>query len=325
MECEATLDRHNDKVWALDVSPDGMTMVSGGADSQILVWTDTTRHEEEVQREQEEKDVLMEQKLANHLRRKEWALALSVCLDMDKPRQTLKVFTAIVEDALERSNENTLPSKAISNPGLDALQKQVESWPMSKTTQVLRYCREWNTRALNSHLAMLVFQAIVTTIPARQLAVAEGVPEILAGITPYAERHFARIDRLVTSSHLLQYTLLCMGDLEQTNETSDDYANWETTSKLVLPPKQSDGRIQVGGRTVVGKALKSNADDEDVQSIGDSDSSSSEENDEDESRGRKVKSSRLMELEDEIDEHRVGSDQDERSMSSDESSNDDDA
>lgn len=276
MECEATLDRHSDKVWALDVAPDGMTMVSGGADSQILVWDDTTIHEEEAQRAQEEKNVVMEQQLANHLRRKEWSQALSVCLDMDKPRQTLKVFTAIIEDELERSHANSVPSKAISSTGLASLQKQVETWPMPRTAQVLRYCREWNTRALNSHVAMLVVQAIVTTIPARKLALVDGVPEILAGITPYADRHFARLDRLVTSSHLLEYTLFCMGDLENTNTTKEDFAIWEKTSKLVLPPKQVEGRIQVGGRTVVGRALKDSAYGDDLESIGDSDSDSDE-------------------------------------------------
>ena len=59
---------------------------------------------------------------------------------------------------------------------------------------MLTYCREWNTRARNSHIAMLVVKAVVTTIPAAKLATEyDGIPKILAGIAPYAERHFDRL------------------------------------------------------------------------------------------------------------------------------------
>lgn len=118
--------------------------------------------------------------------------------------------------------------------GLSTLQRHVKSWPMDRTTQVLRYCREWNTRARTSHIAMLVVKAIVTSIPAHDLASANGLPEILAGITPYAERHFDRLDRLYTSSYLLDFTLFSMGGLES-NELEKEFAVWESNSKLVLP------------------------------------------------------------------------------------------
>ena len=41
-ECEATLDAHEDKVWAMDVSKDGSEFITGGADSIINVWHDKT-------------------------------------------------------------------------------------------------------------------------------------------------------------------------------------------------------------------------------------------------------------------------------------------
>ena len=48
---------------------------------------------------------------------------------------------------------------------------------------------------------MLIVKAIVTTVPVDKLSSAEGLPEILAGITPYAERHFERLDLLRRSLH----------------------------------------------------------------------------------------------------------------------------
>jgi U3 small nucleolar RNA-associated protein 13 len=85
------MDGHTDKVWALDVSADGKVLVSGGADSQIVVWNDVTQVEEEAKRATEEQSIIMEQKLANHLRYKEYEQALEIALELEKPRQALKV------------------------------------------------------------------------------------------------------------------------------------------------------------------------------------------------------------------------------------------
>jgi U3 small nucleolar RNA-associated protein 13 len=85
------MDGHTDKVWALDVSADGKVLVSGGADSQIVVWNDVTQVEEEAKRATEEQSIMMEQKLSNHLRYKEYEQALEIALELEKPRQALKV------------------------------------------------------------------------------------------------------------------------------------------------------------------------------------------------------------------------------------------
>ena len=96
-------------------------------------------------------------------------------------------------------------------------------------------------------MAMLVVRAVVTTIPAAKLATDEGIPEILAGIATYAERHFDRLDRMVGDSYLLDYTLTLMGS------TNEDYSILaERRSKYVVPPKEAEGKIQIGGALIVG-------------------------------------------------------------------------
>jgi U3 small nucleolar RNA-associated protein 13 len=127
---------------------------------------------------------------------------------------------------------------------------------------------------------MLTVKAIVSSIPAQKLATADGVPELMAGILPYAERHFQRLDKLYTSSYLIDYTLLSMGNLD--DSVAEDYSAWEANSKLVLPPSQVEGKTQVGGNVLVGKTVNNNKDEDkkddtdEVITVGESESSSSE-------------------------------------------------
>lgn len=164
---------------------------------------------------------------------------------------------------------------------LHTLQKHVAKWSPDRLKQMLKYCREWNTRARNSNIAMLTVKAVVTTIPAAKLATEyEGVPEILAGIAPYAGRHFDRLDRMVGDSYLLDFTLRSMGSLY--GEQNESYDEWTKQSKHVMPPTEAEGRIQIGGSLVVsGKKVGhgDNSDDEDddsVVTIGESSSSDDE-------------------------------------------------
>mmetsp|Transcript_7549 Transcript_7549/g.22069 ORF Transcript_7549/g.22069 Transcript_7549/m.22069 type:complete len:1079 (+) Transcript_7549:194-3430(+) len=301
-ECETTLDGHSNKVWAMDLAngDNADFVVSGAADSRILVWEDTTAQLEDEERAQEAERILLDQKMANHLRHKEYDKALDIALQVDKPRQALKILTALLENEISSSK-----NKDGKQP-VTILQRHVAEWDLDRIAQVLKYCREWNTRARNSSLAMWVLQAIVTTITVDRLTSKEAmetkhgsVPEILAGITPYAERHFERLDRLHANSYLLDYMLVNMSSLDPILDTSPDvkdteaeaeFALWEAKSKLVLPPKFIDGRIQKGGQAIVGGRVNTveSSDDDDsdvdddsdaVMTVGDSSSSESEDED----------------------------------------------
>jgi len=274
-ECEATMDGHHDKVWAMDLSADGTQLVSGGADSQIVVWNDTTQEEEDEKRASREQNILLEQRLANHLRFKEFEQALELALDLQKPMHVLKVLNALVENDMKKGKS-----------GLTTLQDHAKKWNDDNLVQIMRYCRDWNTRAKNSHIAMLVVQAAVTSIPVHTLASVSGLPEILAGITPYAERHFERLDRLQSSSYLVDFVLGAMGSLD--DGIADEFTAWEKSSKLVLPPRDIDGRIQIGGTTLLGSSRRKgrqgdddndNTDDE-IVTIGESDDSDDNSSDE---------------------------------------------
>jgi U3 small nucleolar RNA-associated protein 13 len=236
-ECIFTIDAHDDRVWAMDIEND--LLVSGGADSRLKVFTDSTKELEEQTKKEEEANILNEQKLANHLRHKEYEQALELALEMNKPRQVLKVFSTIIENHL--------------SSGLDpmvVMQKHVNTWSTKRVHQILQYCRDWNTRSRNCHVSMLIIQAVLKTKSASELACIEGLPELFSGIAPYAERHLERIDKLLTDSFLIDFCLQSMGELSLSD--IQDFSEWEKTSKFVLPPMKIDGRVQIGGADLVG-------------------------------------------------------------------------
>ena len=125
---------------------------------------------------------------------------------------------------------------------------------------------------------MLVIRAIVSVLPAGELAAADGVAEIFAGVMPYAERHFDRLDTLIVSSHLLEFALSSVGGL--VTEEEEDFETWESKSKFVRREGYIDGKTQIGGQAVVGKkdsVPKTSDSDEEISVVGDSDSSDDEE------------------------------------------------
>lgn len=54
-----------------------------------------------------------------------------------------------------------------------------------------------------------------------QLFQIKGIGELLEGLIPYSQRHFSRIDRLVRSSFLLDYTLTGMSVIQPENDAND--------------------------------------------------------------------------------------------------------
>lgn len=236
-ECETTMDLHTGKVWAMDVSADGKRVVSGGGDARLVVWKDTTVESDHALRAEQEETILIDQQLANLLRHKEYKKALNIALEREKPFNALKILEKIHEQDIKEGKRT-----------LSTLQTIIGFWPMERVVRILRYARDWNTRARNCHIAMLVVQAIVTSIPAHRLIAEEEVPEIVAGIIPYAERHFSRLDSLHSSSYLVNFVLTTMGALEDDDGETHDFNKWASSAqkRLVVPPKQNEGRADVG-------------------------------------------------------------------------------
>jgi hypothetical protein len=111
-----------------------------------------------------------------------------------------------------------------------------------------------------------------------------------------------------------------MGELDPSEDVLEDTAKqfdeWASNAKFILPPKQLDGRIQVGGRTLIGVVDPSNDsdmedDEEEVRTIGESSSEDEDSEDENDQEQKVVRRD-----DDNMDDESVDGNQDSDSDSS---------
>lgn len=100
-ECAGTFEEHSSKVWCIDLC--GKRMVSGGADSKICVWRDTTE-EMEKQRQDEKADLaLKDSRIAMLVREGKVEAALTLVLDLKRPGQMRQILLDHTMDTVGRS------------------------------------------------------------------------------------------------------------------------------------------------------------------------------------------------------------------------------
>eukprot|EP00850_Spirogloea_muscicola_P018245 SM000165S02206 [mRNA] locus=s165:102031:106956:- [translate_table: standard] len=196
-ECLGTFDHHDDRVWALAVAADGEMLASGGSDALINIWSDCTVEEAEEVARKEEEAILKDQDLSNALAAADYVHAVQLAFELRRPYKMLSVFSQLI-------------GSGVAEAGLKAV---VAPLVPDQLRVLLEYVREWNTNAKYCHTAQRVLAAVLGHhSPARLLEV-HGLQEVLAGLQPYTQRHFARIDRLERSTFLLDYTLGAMAVL----------------------------------------------------------------------------------------------------------------
>jgi U3 small nucleolar RNA-associated protein 13 len=86
------------QIWALALSNDEQTLVTGGTDSTLNVWADCTLEELEQEQKRQQQVVLKEQALANAIRRKDYNKAILYTFDLEQPRKMYSIFRDIVHD-----------------------------------------------------------------------------------------------------------------------------------------------------------------------------------------------------------------------------------
>ncbi|KAH9064076.1 U3 small nucleolar RNA-associated protein [Lactarius vividus] len=177
-ECVATLDGHDDKVWALTVSRDNKTI---DCSEELDATRETARAEL----------VLKEQDFLNYVALQDYKRAIEVALSLGHPGRLLQLF------------------KGLNGESGDLV-------------RLLRYIRDWNTRASSAAVAQRVLHAIMKLRQAEDIARAfenagtmedkDGLRELVEGLIPYTERHLARMERLVQESYVVDYVLREMDD-----------------------------------------------------------------------------------------------------------------
>jgi U3 small nucleolar RNA-associated protein 13 len=227
-ETMSTLDNHTDRVWALVAHPTTGTLVSGGGDSVITFWQDTTSMTLEAATTAETERVELDQKLQNYAYAGNYREAIVLALQMDQPGRLFSLFKSVVE------TENP---DAGSMTGLDAVDDVLANLADEQLYKLLLRLRDWNTNVKTAPIAQKILWTVVKSYPASRLAGlrpagkvgAKGsLKDIFDAIRAYSERHYKRVEELVDESYLLDFTL------REMDEVGDVKAITDGTSQLGL-------------------------------------------------------------------------------------------
>ncbi|KAH7104933.1 WD40 repeat-like protein [Auriculariales sp. MPI-PUGE-AT-0066] len=212
-ECVATLDNHEDKVWALAVSEDEQIVVSAGADSMITFWEDSTELEQEERNQKLVEQVQTEQNFQNFLALNDYKNAILLGLAMNQPGRLLKLFTTV------RTSDDADETSMTGHVAVDEVLRKLSAPDL---VHLLQHVKAWNTRAKTSAIAQGILHALLRlrTVDdlvqafSPEVAPVTGLKELVDGLIPYSERHFARVERLVQESYTIDFLLAEMDGFE---------------------------------------------------------------------------------------------------------------
>jgi U3 small nucleolar RNA-associated protein 13 len=147
-----------------------------------------------------------EQDFLNYVALRDYKRAIEVALSLGHPGRLLQLF-------------KELSSGVTGSADVDGVLRTLTSVDL---VRLLRYIRDWNTRASSAAIAQRVLHAIMKVRQAEDIARAfedagtvedkNDLRELVEGLIPYTERHLARMERLVQESYVVDYVLREMDD-----------------------------------------------------------------------------------------------------------------
>ena len=205
-----TFEAHEAKIWAMDVSPDGKELVTGSADASLKVFQDCTSELDLKDAEEREKKILQAQELANMVRNGKTREAALLALRLERPHQLRKICTHVLENSSEVDVVDSIV-KCLDNE--------------EEIARLVEYLSQWNTSSKNSRVAQHVLQSLLKFVPLDRLkflAKKQSDSTMADVIISYSERHYRRLNRLLESSYVIEYTLNAMGTLVDGVEEVDE-------------------------------------------------------------------------------------------------------
>ncbi|CAL1375053.1 unnamed protein product [Linum trigynum] len=179
---------------------------TGGGDAVVNLWLDSTAADKEEAFREEDERVLRGQTMENAVQDGDFSKAIQIAFDLNRPRKLFGLFSEICR----KKYVSLQMEKALCDLGHEQLRFLFE------------YAREWNTKPKMCHIAQLVLFQVFNSISPSVILEVKGIGEVLEGLIPYTQRHLSRIDRVVRSTYLVDYTLSGMGvveaDVDDTNE-----------------------------------------------------------------------------------------------------------
>lgn len=211
-ETECTLDNHEDRLWTLAVHPKTNTLVSGGSDSKVTFWKDTTSETQAAATSAALKLVEQEQELENYIHVGAYRDAIVLALQLNHPGRLLSLFTNVVT--------STTPEEG-SLTGVKAVDDVLARLSDEQIFLLLLRLRDWNTNARTAPVAQRILWVLVKSYPAGKFSSLsvkgargqKSLSEVLNALKVYTERHYKRMEELVDESYLVEYTLQEMDSL----------------------------------------------------------------------------------------------------------------
>lgn len=212
-EAMSTLDNHTDRVWALTAHPTSGALVSGGGDSVITFWVDTTSATLEAATTAETARVELDQRLQNYAYAGNYREAITLALQMDQPGRLFTLFKSVVET--EAPDEDSMS-------GLTAVDDVLANLADEQLYKLLLRLRDWNTNVRSAAVAQKILWTVVRSYPAARLASIKpagkvdtkgSLKDVLDAIRAYSDRHYKRVEELIDESYLLDFTLREMDEV----------------------------------------------------------------------------------------------------------------
>ncbi|KAI5284902.1 U3 small nucleolar RNA-associated protein 13, partial [Ascosphaera acerosa] len=251
-ELETTLDNHSDRVWALatplmysslpsaqksgeqpttvgSAGDIGYSLISGGADSAVSFWKDTTSATLSQAVHASTARIEQDQQLQNYINAGAYREAITLALQLNHPGRLLALFSA----ALEASTSSSLADNDGSITGNKDIDAVLQALDADNLYILLCRLRDWNTNARTAPVAQRILHALVRFYPADRfvsLAVGRrgvrpraatadadapaprkmktvGEKDLLDALDVYTERHYRRTEELIDESHLVDWVL----------------------------------------------------------------------------------------------------------------------
>ena len=215
-ECLATLDNHTDRVWALAYNAATRSLVSGGGDSIVTFWKDTSEETAVELNKAAGERVEQDQDLRNFEREGNWREGIVLALQLNHPNRLLGIFTKVV---------NTTPREEGSLSGVKAVDEVISELADEQLLILLMRLRDWNTNARTAPVAQRMLNVVVRKYSPERLAglaKRRGGTEVIEALKAYTERHYKRMEELWGESWIVEFLLGEMEQLDMNVDTAID-------------------------------------------------------------------------------------------------------
>ncbi len=194
--CLANFDEHSDRVWGLavlDKMDNNFMMITGGEDSKVNIWRDSTLEVVQEQKREIDEAVRMEQQLKNLTRNKKYLEAIQIAIKADRPRQVY----ILIEQFLGLKQDKTGTKQTLGD--------LIKSLEYTDVMTLFQYTIDWNTNSKFCAVAQRVLYAMFNNLdPSFINTPYEKSVQALLG---YSEKHAKRVQQLLQRSYLLDYVL----------------------------------------------------------------------------------------------------------------------